>query len=84
MARYNLGHDVPFRAWTDTTGRYRDGTTIPDKLRDAFRPIHEIVYNHFVRRRGLAMPHVLEVLKRIRTEGFERDEQVFRSLLFHD
>jgi hypothetical protein len=30
------------------------------------------------------MPWTLEVLKKIRPEGFERDEPAFGSLLFND
>jgi hypothetical protein len=84
VAKYNLGYDVPFRTWTDITGKYCNWTVISEKSRGAFRPIYEIAYNHFVRRKGFAMPWTLEVLKKIRPEGFERDEPAFGSLLFND
>lgn len=84
VAKYNLGYDVPFEQWTDVTGKYCDWATISEKSRGAFRPIYEIAYNHFVRRKGFAMPYTLEVLKKIRPEGFERDEPAFGSLLFND
>jgi tetratricopeptide (TPR) repeat protein len=84
VARYNLGQDVPFKQWTDITGKYCDWETISEKSRGSFRPIYEIAYNHFNRRKGFPMPYTLEVLKKIRPEGFERDEPAFGSLLFND
>jgi hypothetical protein len=84
VAKYNLGYDVPFRQWTDITGKYCDWVVISERSRGAFRPIYEIAYNHFNRRKGFPMPYTLEVLKKIRPEGFERDEPAFGSLLFND
>jgi hypothetical protein len=83
-AKYNLGHDVPFKQWTDVTGKYRDWTSISEKSRGRFKPIYEMAYNHFTRRKGFPMPYTLEVLKSIRPEGFDRDECSFGSLLFND
>jgi hypothetical protein len=84
VAKYNLGYDVPFKQWTDITGKYCNWTTISEKSRGSFRPIYEIACNHFSRRKGFPMPYTLEVLKKIRPEGFERDEPAFGSLLFFD
>lgn len=84
VAKYNLGYDVPFRQWSDITGKYCDWTVISERSRGAFRPIYEIAYNHFNCRKGFPMPYTLEVLKKIRPEGFERDEPAFGSLLFND
>ncbi|MDR2414039.1 MAG: alginate lyase family protein, partial [Odoribacteraceae bacterium] len=36
-ARYNLGHDVPFKQWSDVTGKYRDWATISGKSRGSFK-----------------------------------------------
>jgi hypothetical protein len=84
MAKYNLGNEVPFRQWTDITGKYCEWATISEKSRGSLRPIYEIAYNHFNRRKGFPMPYTLEVLKQTRPEGFERDEAAFGSLLFND
>ncbi len=84
VAKYNLGYEVPYKQWTDITGKYCNWTTISEKSRGSFRPIYEIAYNHFFRRKGFPMPYTLEVLKKIRPEGFERDEPAFGSLLFND
>jgi hypothetical protein len=84
VVKYNLGNDVPFKQWTDVTGKYCNWTSISEKSRGSFRPIYEIAFNHYFRRKGFAMPYTLEVLKKIRPEGFERDEPAFGSLLFND
>lgn len=84
VAKYNLGQEVPFKQWTDITGKYGNWTVISERSRGSFRPIYEIAYNHFNRRKGFPMPYTLEVLKKIRPEGFERDEPAFGSLLFND
>jgi hypothetical protein len=84
VAKYNLGYDVPFEQWTDVTGKYCNWTEISEKSRGAFKPIYEMAYNHFNRRKGFPMPYTLEVLKKIRPEGFDRDECAFGSLLFND
>jgi hypothetical protein len=86
VAKYNLGNDdVPFRQWTDVTGKYNNWTKISDKARGQLRPIYEIAYNHYVRRKGLQAPYTQEVLKKIRPEGFSGDQPpAFGSLLFND
>jgi len=84
IAQYNLGYDVPFKQWTDMTGKYSNWSKIADQSRGNFKPIWEIAYNHFFRRKGFPMPYTLEVLKKIRPEGFDRDQPSFGSLLFND
>lgn len=84
VAKYNLGYDdVPFRQWTDVTGRYNQWTTISDKARGQLRPIYEIVYNHYVNRKKLKMPFTGKVLEKIRPEDFSGDQPPsFGCLLF--
>jgi alpha-glucosidase len=86
VAKYNLGHDdVPFRQWTDVTGRYNQWTAISDKARGQLRPIYEIAYNHYVNRKKLKMIYTGKVLEKIRPEGFSGDQPpAFGSLLFND
>jgi len=84
VARYNLGDDnVPFTTWKDVTGRYSDWTLISDKSRGRFIPVYEMVYNHYVRIKGLSMPYTEQVIKRIRPEGYDRDQPAFGTLLFY-
>ena len=81
-ARYNLGYDVPYVVWKDITGKYSDRQSISSHSRGSFKPVYEIVYNHYVLRKHLEMPYTKEVLDKIRPEGFERDQPAFGSLLF--
>jgi hypothetical protein len=83
VARYNLGYDVPFTTWTDKTGKYCQWTKISEAGRGRFIPVYEMVYNHYVRRKGLLMPYTEEVIKKIRPEGYDRDQPGFGTLLFH-
>ena len=68
-AKYNLGESVPFKVWTDISGRYCNWKVISDKERGVWRPIFEIVYNHYVTRKGLDMPYTQRVMSRIPIEG---------------
>jgi len=84
VARYNLGHDdVPFTTWKDITGKYSDWTVISPKSRGNFIPVYEMVYNHYVRLKGLSMPYTAQVLERLRPEGYDRDQPGFGTLLYY-
>jgi hypothetical protein len=82
-ASYNLGNDVPFEEFTDTTGKYHQ-TAISADTRGAFRPIFEMVYNHYLNRRSVSCPFTQQVVERIRPEGaaFQADHPGFGTLLF--
>jgi hypothetical protein len=86
VAKYNTGHDdVPFKQWTDVTDKYNNWTVISERARGQLRPIYEIAYNHYVKRKGFKMPYTAEVLAKIRPEGFNGDQPpAFGSLLFND
>lgn len=83
-AKYNLGESVPFKKWTDVSGRYSNWTMISEKERGVFRPIFEIVYNHYVIRKGLDMPSTQRVLSKIQIEGASKwcDGSGYGTLLF--
>ena len=83
VAQYNLGYDVPFTQWTDITGKYCNWTTISEAGRGRYMPVFEIAYNHFVGRKALPMPYTLQVLEKIRPEGYDRDQPAFGTLLFY-
>ena len=84
VAKYNLGHDdVPFETWKDVTGKYSAWTSISSVSRGRWIPIYEMVYNHYVLRKGLSMPYTEEVIKKIRPEGYDRDQPAFGTLLFY-
>jgi len=82
-ASYNLGNDVPFVETTDTTGKYHH-TAISTLERGAFRPIYEMVYNHYKIRRGVDCPYTQEVAMMLRPEGaaFQADHPGFGTILF--
>ena len=84
VAKYNLGNDdVPFKVWKDITGKYSNWTIISDKSRGKLIPIYEMVYNHYVLRKGLSMPYTEKVLYKTRPEGFDRDQPAFGTFLFY-
>jgi len=66
-SKYNLGYDVPFIATIDRTGKYRH-EKISENGRGNLRAIYEEVFNHFVRRSGLAAPFTSQAAARIRPE----------------
>ncbi|KAL2801218.1 chondroitin AC/alginate lyase [Aspergillus keveii] len=53
FARYNLGHDVPFEAYTNGIVSYTD---ISSASRGATRPTWELLYAHYVQIKGLDAP----------------------------
>jgi tetratricopeptide (TPR) repeat protein len=84
VAKYNLGEDVPFTTWQDITRKYSNWTGISTISRGKFIPIYQMVYHHYVGRKGLKMPYTAKVIKRIAPEGFDRDQPAFGTFLFPD
>ena len=72
VAQYNLGFDVPFSTYTWHTGQggtLASQTVISAASRGQARPVWELVYNHYVNRRGLSAPHVAQFAAQVRPEG---------------
>jgi hypothetical protein len=66
VAKYNLGEDVPFRKYANssfTTDKVSEGG------RGTIRPAWEVVYNHYVKRKGLSAPYVEKFAEKVRPEG---------------
>jgi hypothetical protein len=82
-ARYNLGGEVPFVTFTDTTGKYT-ATKISSQGRGRLRPTYELVWNHYANRRGLDAPFTKRAAETMRPEGggFGSDQTGFGTLLF--
>jgi hypothetical protein len=82
-AKYNLGQDVPFVSFVDTTGKYR-ATAISPEGRGKLRPIYEMVWNHYVNRCGISAPYTKQAAEKIRPEGapWGADHPGFGTLLF--
>lgn len=84
VAKYNLGHeDVSFFTWKDITGKYSNWPVISPQSRGRFIPIYEMVYNHYVKVKGLSMPYTEQVVNKMRPEGYDRDQPAFGTLLFY-
>lgn len=83
VATYNLGKEVPFAPMVDTTGKYRH-YVISSKDRGQFRPIYEMVYNHYARREKVAAPNTQKAAEQLRPEGRTpyADNVGFGTLLF--
>lgn len=81
-ASYNLGKQVPFKKWKDITGKYSDWEQISVMGRGRFIPIYQMVYNHYVRRKGLLMPFTQQVIAKMGAEGYDRDQPGFGGLLY--
>jgi hypothetical protein len=67
VARYNLGNDVPYVTYNNCDNVNQ--TVISSSGRGGDRPIWELVYNHYVNRRGLAAPDLADYAARVRPEG---------------
>jgi len=82
-AQYNLGQEVPFALYTDSTGKYK-ARVISGIDRNKLRPIYEMVWNHYTRRRGLPAPFTQMAAEKIRPEGSAKgaDHPGFGTLLF--
>lgn len=68
VAKFNLGHEVPFVETLDRTGKYHH-LSIARKDRGPLRAVFEQVYNHYVKRMGLTAPYVTAAAEKIRPEG---------------
>ena len=84
VAKYNLGYNVPFAVGGGGGGGDSNWTEISDKGKGRYMPVFEMVYNHFVIRKGMQMPYTEKVLQQIRPEGYDRDQPAFGSLLFNE
>jgi len=67
VAQYNLGNQVPYVTYDNCDAVNQ--TVISSSGRGDLRPIWELVYNHYVVRRGLTAPNVATYAARVRPEG---------------
>ena len=49
-----------------------------------FRPVYEMVYNHYVNRKRGSMKYTKEVIDKIRPEGYYYEHFGFGTFLFND
>ena len=66
VAKYNLGEDVPFRTYKNCDVMQE---VISSGGRGGGRPVWEILYNHYVKLKGLPAPYVTRAAESVRPEG---------------
>ncbi len=66
VAKYNSGEDVPFEPFHDSLATQ---PAISSGGRGGARPIWELVYNHYVKLKGLPAPYVTKMAESVRPEG---------------
>ncbi|QIY74213.1 alginate lyase family protein [Streptomyces sp. RLB1-33] len=72
VAKYNLGQDVPYATYTWGTGQscaQQSQTVISSASRGEIRPVWDILYYHYARRRGLSVPYIQAMAESVRPEG---------------
>ncbi|MGF6929109.1 hypothetical protein QFZ48_004609 [Chitinophaga sp. W2I13] len=67
VAKYNLGDSVPYVTYSNCVGVIQP--VISSGGRGNMRPIWELVYNHYVNRKGLAAPNCQRMAQAVRPEG---------------
>jgi len=66
VAKYNLGEDVPYKPFKDVLATQ---DVISSNSRGNVRPIWELVYNHYVKLKGLPAPYTTREAESVRPEG---------------
>ncbi|MGW0197511.1 RICIN domain-containing protein [Nonomuraea sp. NPDC003201] len=75
VAKYNLGENVPFTAYTvrqGAPGVWEGYVTMTESAaagRGPVRPVWELIYNHYAGRRSLAVPYTTRYAALARPEG---------------
>ena len=80
-ARYNLGHEVPFKRYRSIDGRY-DHKEISKRGRGYQGPIFELAWNHYNGRLGREMPFTRQVVQKQRPEKPRGEFVPWASLMF--
>jgi len=66
VAKYNLGEDVPYKPFVDSLANQPQ---ISSGSRGNLRPVWELVYNHYVKLKGLNAPYTTRMAEKVRPEG---------------
>ena len=66
VAKYNSGEDVPFEPFHNSLATQ---PAISSWGRGGARPIWELIYNHYVKLKGLPAPYVTKMAESVRPEG---------------
>ncbi|MEO7099565.1 MAG: LamG-like jellyroll fold domain-containing protein [Luteolibacter sp.] len=87
VTKYNLGYDVPYVPYmwgTGQSGTWQIQSNVSSASRPSHRPMAEMIYNHYVNRRGLAAPFSKSEADQRRPEGSggNGDQLGFGTLTF--
>ncbi|BCU78154.1 hypothetical protein llg_28690 [Luteolibacter sp. LG18] len=67
VAKYNLGEEVPFKKYVNSVqGTF---TEVGGGGRGMARPVWELPYNHYVKRKGLSAPWLTKMVEKSSPEG---------------
>ncbi len=80
-AQYNLGQTVRFQPYRSIDGAY-NYPSISAIGRGNFQPVYEKVYHHYHDLKGMPMPFTLQVVNKMRPEGYNIDHIPWGSLMF--
>ncbi|SFC66237.1 alginate lyase family protein [Spirosoma endophyticum] len=67
IAKYNLGYEVPYTTYSNCIGVVQP--IVSEDGRGNIRPVWELVYNHYVNRKGLVAPYITRFAQIVRPEG---------------
>ncbi|QMW04693.1 cellulose binding domain-containing protein [Spirosoma foliorum] len=67
IAKYNLGYEVPYSTYSNCIGVVQP--IVSEDQRGNLRPVWELVYNHYVNRKGLSAPYTARFAQIVRPEG---------------
>ena len=67
VARYNLGKEVPYVLYNNCDNVNQ--TVVSENGRNGTRPIFELLYNHYVKRKKLNAPYITQYAQLVRPEG---------------
>jgi len=80
VAKYNLGYDVEFIPYTDCHGNFKG--SISSAGRGKFSPMYEMIYNHYVNRKGIPAPYTKMVRDKYAPEVTNGDNAGIGTLTF--
>ncbi|MBV9868288.1 MAG: alginate lyase family protein [Abitibacteriaceae bacterium] len=81
VAQWNLWQPVPYKYYTNSARANQSWPSVNGRGR-LDRPIWELLYNHYVVRRGLRAPHTQAMVELMRLEGGSIDHFGYGTLTF--
>lgn len=82
VAKYNLGEDVPFSTYNNCQVVNHDWPALNGRGIFHDRPVYEMIYNHYVVRKGLSAPYSQKMAEIMRPEKGSKDHFGYGTLTF--